>query len=52
MNYTKHETAVIDAGAEIVEGPRVWNWMHVCGCPLDGNIPRIPRNRPWRIYWG
>ena len=36
MNYTKHETAVIDAGAEIVEGPRVWNWMHVCGREKKG----------------
>jgi UDP-2-acetamido-3-amino-2,3-dideoxy-glucuronate N-acetyltransferase len=25
-----HETAIVDAGAQIGEGSRVWHWAHVC----------------------
>jgi len=28
---TIHETAIVDAGAVIGEGSRVWHWVHVCG---------------------
>ena len=28
---TIHETAIVDAGAEIGEGTRVWHWVHICG---------------------
>jgi UDP-2-acetamido-3-amino-2,3-dideoxy-glucuronate N-acetyltransferase len=31
MHYTKHETAIIDDGAQIGEGSRIWHWAHVCG---------------------
>jgi UDP-2-acetamido-3-amino-2,3-dideoxy-glucuronate N-acetyltransferase len=31
MNYTKHETAIVDAGAAIGDGTRIWHWAHVCG---------------------
>ncbi len=31
MNYYKHETAIIDEGAEIGEGSRVWHFVHICG---------------------
>ena len=31
MNYQVHETAIIDHGAEIGPGSRVWQWVHVCG---------------------
>jgi UDP-2-acetamido-3-amino-2,3-dideoxy-glucuronate N-acetyltransferase len=30
-NYTVHSTAIVDEGAEIGEGSRVWHWVHVCG---------------------
>jgi UDP-2-acetamido-3-amino-2,3-dideoxy-glucuronate N-acetyltransferase len=26
-----HETAIIDAGARVGEGTRIWQWVHVCG---------------------
>ena len=26
-----HPTAIIDEGAEIGEGSRVWHWVHICG---------------------
>lgn len=28
--YFKHETAVIDEGARIGAGTRIWHWVHVC----------------------
>jgi UDP-2-acetamido-3-amino-2,3-dideoxy-glucuronate N-acetyltransferase len=31
VNYYAHETAIIDDGAEIGEGSRVWHFVHVCG---------------------
>lgn len=31
MNYKVHETAIIDDGAEIGEGSRIWHWVHICG---------------------
>lgn len=45
MNYTAHETAIIDKGAQIGAGSRVWHWAHVCsgaqigdGCSLGQNV--------------
>jgi UDP-2-acetamido-3-amino-2,3-dideoxy-glucuronate N-acetyltransferase len=29
MNYTKHETAIVDEGAQIGAGSRVWHWVHI-----------------------
>lgn len=29
-NIFKHETAIIDDGAQIGEGTRVWHWVHIC----------------------
>lgn len=29
--YIAHETAIIDAGAQIGEGTRIWHWVHICG---------------------
>ena len=31
MNYTKHETAIVDEGAQIGAGTRVWHWVHISG---------------------
>ena len=31
MDYQVHETAIIDDGAVIGAGSRVWHWAHVCG---------------------
>lgn len=30
MEYTVHETAIIDEGAKIGPGSRIWHWVHVC----------------------
>ena len=31
MSYYKHETAIVDAGAEIGENCKVWHWVHISG---------------------
>jgi UDP-2-acetamido-3-amino-2,3-dideoxy-glucuronate N-acetyltransferase len=31
MSYFKHETAIVDDGAQIGEGTRIWHWVHICG---------------------
>jgi len=40
-----HETAIVDQGATIGEGTRIWHWVHVCGgarigsrCSLGQNV--------------
>ncbi|MGC7405626.1 DapH/DapD/GlmU-related protein [Pandoraea pneumonica] len=30
-NVTIHSTAIVDDGAQIGSGSRVWHWVHVCG---------------------
>jgi UDP-2-acetamido-3-amino-2,3-dideoxy-glucuronate N-acetyltransferase len=30
MNYTQHETAIVDEGAQIGDGSRIWHFVHVC----------------------
>jgi UDP-2-acetamido-3-amino-2,3-dideoxy-glucuronate N-acetyltransferase len=35
MDYKVHETAIIDKGAQIGSGSRIWHWVHVC---KDANI--------------
>lgn len=31
MNYTVHPTAIVDEGAQIGAGSRIWHWAHICG---------------------
>ncbi len=31
MEYWKHETAIVDEGAIIGAGTKIWHWSHVCG---------------------
>lgn len=45
MSHYRHETAIVDAGAEIGEGSRIWHFVHVCGgarigrdCSLGQNV--------------
>jgi len=45
MSYTVHPSAIVDEGAQIGEGSRVWHWVHVCGgarigksCSLGQNV--------------
>jgi UDP-2-acetamido-3-amino-2,3-dideoxy-glucuronate N-acetyltransferase len=43
--YWAHETAIVDAGAQIGAGTRVWHWVHICAgariganCVLGQNV--------------
>lgn len=43
--YWAHETAIVDAGAQIGANTRIWHWTHVCGgariganCSLGQNV--------------
>ena len=45
LKYTAHSTAIIDEGAQIGEGTRIWHWVHVCprstigkNCSLGQNV--------------
>jgi UDP-2-acetamido-3-amino-2,3-dideoxy-glucuronate N-acetyltransferase len=29
MNYSKHETAIVDEGAQIGVGTKIWHWVHI-----------------------
>lgn len=44
MNFTKHETAIVDEGAQIGEGTRVWHWVHVCGQAVIGSKCSLGQN--------
>ena len=39
MKVTIHPTAIVDDGAQIGEGSRVWHWVHVCsGARIGQNV--------------
>jgi len=44
MNYTVHETAIIDEGANIGENTRIWQWVHVCGGAIIGKNVSLGQN--------
>jgi UDP-2-acetamido-3-amino-2,3-dideoxy-glucuronate N-acetyltransferase len=44
MKYSKHETAIVDEGAEIGEGSRVWHFAHVCGGAKIGKGVSLGQN--------
>ena len=39
-----HETAIIDDGAVIGEGTRIWHWVHICGQAVIGNNCSLGQN--------
>lgn len=43
-NYTVHPTAIVDEGAQIGEGSRVWHWVHVCGGAKIGKGVSLGQN--------
>jgi len=38
---TIHPTAIIDDGAQIGAGSRIWHWVHVCGGAKIGRLPPL-----------
>ncbi|KIC42556.1 serine acetyltransferase [Ruegeria sp. ANG-R] len=43
-NYSVHETAIIDKGAQIGDGCRIWHWVHVCGGARIGSNVSLGQN--------
>lgn len=44
MTFFKHETAIIDDGAQIGVDSRVWHWAHVCGGAKVGSGVSLGQN--------
>lgn len=43
-SYTVHPSAIIDEGAQIGEGSRVWHFVHVCGGARIGKSVSLGQN--------
>lgn len=44
MGYTVHPSAIIDEGAQIGDGSRVWHFVHVCGGARIGTGVSLGQN--------
>ena len=44
LSYFKHDTAIVDDGAEIGDGSRVWHFVHVCGGARIGRRVSLGQN--------
>jgi UDP-2-acetamido-3-amino-2,3-dideoxy-glucuronate N-acetyltransferase len=44
VSYTRHESAIVDEGAEIGAGSRVWHFAHVCGGARIGRRVSMGQN--------
>lgn len=44
MSFYQHETAIVDNGAEIGEGSRVWHFVHVCDGAKIGKDVSLGQN--------
>lgn len=44
MEYLAHETAIIDQGAQIGKGCRIWHWVHICSGAKIGDGVSLGQN--------
>jgi len=44
MSYYQHSSSIVDGGAQIGEGSRVWHFVHVCGGALIGKGVSLGQN--------
>ncbi|WP_104489045.1 UDP-2-acetamido-3-amino-2,3-dideoxy-D-glucuronate N-acetyltransferase [Acinetobacter indicus] len=44
MSFYQHESAIVDAGAQIGDGSRVWHFVHVCGGAKIGRGVSLGQN--------
>lgn len=44
LNYSKHESAIVDEGAQIGENSRVWHFVHVCSQAKIGKGVSLGQN--------
>lgn len=43
-NYTVHPSAIVDEGAQIGEGCRIWHWVHICAGARIGRACSFGQN--------
>ncbi len=44
MDYFKHETALIDPGAQIGKDSKIWHWTHICATAKLGEACSLGQN--------
>jgi UDP-2-acetamido-3-amino-2,3-dideoxy-glucuronate N-acetyltransferase len=44
MTHTVQPTAIVDEGAQIGEGTRIWHWVHICGGAKIGECCSLGQN--------
>jgi UDP-2-acetamido-3-amino-2,3-dideoxy-glucuronate N-acetyltransferase len=44
VSYTRHDSAIVDEGAQIGEGSRVWHFVHVCAGARIGEGVSLGQN--------
>lgn len=44
MKYKKHETAIVDEGASIGSGSRIWHWVHISAGAIIGTDCSLGQN--------
>ena len=44
MNYTQHASAIVDDGAQIGAGSRIWHFVHVCSGARIGKGVSLGQN--------
>jgi len=44
MDFSVHPTAIVDDGARIGKGTRIWHWVHVCGGAVIGTGCSLGQN--------
>ncbi|RXZ43116.1 acyltransferase [Crenobacter cavernae] len=44
MTYQAHPTAIVDAGAQLGDGTRVWHWTHICAGARVGKACSFGQN--------
>lgn len=44
MSFYQHETAIVDNGAQIGDGSRIWHFVHVCGGAKIGKGVSLGQN--------
>lgn len=44
MDFEKHETSIIDEGAKIGKGTRIWHWAHICAKAIIGESCSLGQN--------
>lgn len=44
MTFEKHPTAIVDDGAQIGAGSRIWHWVHICSGAVIGEHCSLGQN--------